>query len=157
MIRRHINIDDYIIWDPCCGTGNLFKDLNNDVFDFLDKDRLYLSDIDRTAIDICKRDKGFKESNVFGFNYQNTINNFIDEQCFQFDYQNTILDNFAGMPTKLQKIIKETPEKLFVVCNPPYCFASGYNNRSGITEESIITSTLYQELKRQEWLGYGGN
>jgi len=126
MIQKHINIDDYYIWDPCCGTGNLFKDLNNDVFDFLDKDRLYLSDIDETAVRICKQDKGFNASNVFGYNYQNTIaNNFVDEQCFQFDYQNTIVDNFVGMPSKLQKIIKETPEKLFVVCNPPYLNLGG--------------------------------
>ena len=89
-MQKHINIDDYIIWDPCCGTGNLFKDLNNEVFDFLDKDRLYLSDIDGSAVDICKRDKGFKDSNVF-----------------QFDYQNTIVEEFSGMPTILQKIIKE--------------------------------------------------
>ena len=100
-MQKHINIDDYIIWDPCCGTGNLFKDLNNDVFDFLDKDRLYLSDIDRTAVDICKRD--FESGNIFNY-----------------DYQATVVENFAGMPTKLQKIIRETPEKLFIVCNPPY-------------------------------------
>ena len=157
MIQKHIKIDDYYIWDPCCGTGNLFKDSNNEVFDFLNKDKLFLSDIDETAVRICKQDKGFKASNIFGFNYQNTIPNFVDEQCFQFDYQNTIVDNFVGMPTELQKIIKERPEKLFVVCNPPYLFASGANNRTGITEENIITTVLYQVLKKQEWLGYGGN
>jgi hypothetical protein len=157
MIQKHINIKEYYIWDPCCGTGNLFKDTNNEVFDFLDKDRLYLSDIDETAVKICKQDKGFNASNVFGFNYQNTIPNFIDEHCFQFDYQNTVVDNFVGMPTELQKIIKEKPEKLFVVCNPPYLFASGANNRSGLTEENIISTVLYKELKKQEWLGYGGN
>jgi hypothetical protein len=155
MIRKHINIDDYYIWDPCCGTGNLFKNTNNEVFDFIDKDRLYLSDIDLTAVNTCKQD--FKPSNVFGYDYQKTIYNFVDEQCFQFDYQSTIIDNFIGMPSKLRKIIKESPKDLFIVCNPPYCFASGANNRSGITETNIVTTVLYKELKQQKWLGYGGN
>jgi tRNA1(Val) A37 N6-methylase TrmN6 len=109
-----------------------------------------LSDIDITAVNICKQDKGFNPNNVFGYNYQNTIPTFVDEQCFQFDYQNTVVDNFTGMPSKLKNIIKETPEKLFVVCNPPYLFASGANNRKGITEESIITTIMYKELKNQE-------
>ena len=155
MIQKHINIDDYYIWDPCCGTGNLFKDLNNDVFDFLDKDRLYLSDIDETAVRICKQDKGFNASNVFGYNYQNTIaNNFVDEQCFQFDYQNTIVDNFVGMPSKLQKIIKETPEKLFVVCNPPYLGGSMVRTEGAY---NMIYGTLYKYAKTNGWLGYKSN
>jgi hypothetical protein len=165
MIKKHINIEDYYIWDPCCGTGNLFRDADNKVLDFIDKEKLFLSDIDITAINICKQD--FNPNNVFGYNYQKTIisdfnggdeaNMFVDEQCFQYDYQNTIVDNFVGMPTKLRKIIKETPEKLFIVCNPPYLFASGYNNRNGITEENIITTILYKELRKKKWLGYGGN
>jgi hypothetical protein len=141
MIQKHINIDDYIIWDPCCGTGNLFKDTNNEVFDFLDKDKLYLSDIDKIAVNKCKIDKCFNPNNVFDYNYQKTIdNNFIDEQCFEFDYQNTIVDNFGGMPTKLQKIIKDTPEKLFIVCNPPYLQLQGTNPESFYVPKTKIAN-----------------
>ncbi|MCL2039686.1 MAG: hypothetical protein FWG85_04570 [Bacteroidetes bacterium] len=143
MIRKHINIDDYYIWDPCCGTGNLFKDINNEVFDFIDKDKLYLSDKDKTAVDICKNDRGFNAGNVFGYDYQKTIiNNFVDEQCFQFDYQSTIVDNFVGMPTKLQKIIKENPKDLFVVCNPPYRNTQGTSHIKTKEERSEYTKSI---------------
>lgn len=148
MIRKHIDIDDYYIWDPCCGTGNLFRDRNNEVFDFIDKDKLYLSDIDLTAVNICKQD--FKPSNVFGYNYQKTIitekknseqvNMFVDEQCFQYDYQNTVIDNFIGMPNKLKNIIKENPEKLFIVCNPPYLQLQGTNPESFYVPKTLVAN-----------------
>jgi len=101
MINKHINIKEYYIWDPCCGTGNLFRDANNKVFDFIDKDRLFLSDIDLTSIEICKKVPEFNPDNVFPLDYQNTIIDdfdnedspkmFVDEHCFQYNYQNTIL------------------------------------------------------------------
>ena len=137
MIQKHINIDDYIIWDTCCGTGNLFKDTNNEIFDFLNKDRLFLSDIDETAVRVCKQDKDFNASNVFGFNYQNTV-----------------VDNFVGMPSELKKVIKETPEKLFVVCNPPYLGGSMVRLEGAY---EIIYGTLYQYAKANGWLGYKSN
>jgi len=101
MINKHIFIENYYIWDPCCGTGNLFRDRNGKVFDFIDKEKVFLSDIDSSALLECKKD-------------------FNSENCFQYNYQNTIVNKFTNMPSKLKKIIKEHPKDLFIVCNPPY-------------------------------------
>jgi len=62
--------------------------------------------------------------------------NLLEEHCFQFDFLN---DEFDKLPDDLQKVIKNTPEKLMVYINPPYAEGDAKigRGRKGIHESKI--------------------
>ncbi|MCL1827721.1 MAG: hypothetical protein FWG20_06740, partial [Candidatus Cloacimonetes bacterium] len=89
--------EEYYIWDCACGTGNMLVGLT-------EKYRVYGSTLDKADV------------NVIHERIENGAN-LLKEHIFQFDFLN---DEFDKLPSKLLKIIKETPEKLIIYINPPY-------------------------------------
>lgn len=108
------SLKDYIIYDPCCGVGNLENQFSKEI-----KKQCYLSTLDSKDVDICK----IKE-------FENVV---------QFDYlENANEPEFTHGGTKLtiSEIAKREKKKLMVIMNPPY---QNYTNYQGKRENKAIS------------------
>ena len=108
------NLSDYIIYDPCCGVGNLENQFSKEI-----KKQCYLSTLDSKDVDICK------------------IKDF--ENVEQFDYlANDKEPEFTHGGTKLtiNEIAKREKKKLMIIMNPPY---QNYTNYQGKRENKAIS------------------
>ena len=107
-------LKDYIIYDPCCGVGNLENQFSKEI-----KAQCYLSTLDSKDVDIC------------------TIKEF--ENVVQFDYlENANEPKFAhgGTELTINEIVKREKKKLMVIMNPPY---QNYTNHQGKRENKAIS------------------
>jgi hypothetical protein len=111
---------DYIIWDMCCGVGNLEVKHSN-------PRNLYMSTLDQADIDVMKATKTC-----------------VAATRFQYDYLNDDIDDFGNidytltnkLPLLLQQAIAEG-KKILVLINPPYAEAgSGVDsgNKEGVSK-----------------------
>jgi len=91
--------DKYIVWDCCCGSGNLTRDYNFK--------QLYLSTLEQSDLDTI---------NQMDYN-QNSSK-------FQFDFLN---DDDSKLPISLQDSISNGKEILFLI-NPPYATENNLDN-----------------------------
>lgn len=98
ILFKNYNMNDFIVFDPCAGVGNLENQFGKDY-----KQYCYLSTLEQMDVDICKI-KGF--DNAVKFDY---VKN--DEQP-NFKYKGIFLD--------IREIAKREHRKLMVVMNPPY-------------------------------------
>ncbi|GMO61387.1 MAG: hypothetical protein Ta2A_07460 [Treponemataceae bacterium] len=96
--------DEYYVWDPAAGTGNLLAGLVN-------KYNVWASTVDQP--DVFSMHSAIQD----GFNL-------LDDHVFQFDFLN---DSFDKLPAELKKIIDDEQKrrKLIVYFNPPYAESSG--------------------------------
>ncbi|MEB2791510.1 hypothetical protein Q9Q54_03855 [Campylobacter upsaliensis] len=112
------DLKDYIIYDPCCGVGNLENQFSKEI-----KAQCYLSTLDSKDVDIC------------------TIKEF--ENVVQFDYlENSNEPEFThgGTDLTISEIVKREKKKLMVIMNPPY------QRQKGIKENKGEISEIPQEL-----------
>lgn len=98
ILLENYNMDDFIVFDPCAGVGNLENQFGKDY-----KQYCYLSTLEQMDIDICKI-KGFENSVKFDY-----LEN--DEQP-KFKYKGTLLH--------ITEIARLENRKLMVIMNPPY-------------------------------------
>ena len=108
------DLKDYIIYDPCCGVGNLENQFSKEI-----KKQCYLSTLDSKDVDIC------------------TIKEF--ENVVQFDYlENANEPEFThgGTELTINEIVKREKKKLMVIMNPPY---QNYTNYQGKRENKAIS------------------
>lgn len=108
------NLSDYIIYDPCCGVGNLENQFSQEI-----KKQCYLSTLDSKDVDICK------------------IKDF--ENVVQFDYlANDKEPEFThgGTELTINEIAKREKKKLMIIMNPPY---QNYTNYQGKRENKAIS------------------
>ena len=105
------DLKDYIIYDPCCGVGNLENQFSKEI-----KKQCYLSTLDSKDVDIC------------------TIKEF--ENVVQFDYlENSNEPKFkhGGDELEIAEIVKRENKKLMVIMNPPYQRQKGRNENKAIS------------------------
>ncbi|KAA8707866.1 hypothetical protein F4V45_08375 [Helicobacter canis] len=105
------DLKDYIIYDPCCGVGNLENQFSKEI-----KKQCYLSTLDSKDVDICK------------------IKDF--ENVVQFDYlENSNEPKFAhgGTELTINEIVKRENKKLMVIMNPPYQRQKGRKENKAIS------------------------
>jgi len=129
---------DYIIWDMCCGVGNLEVKHSN-------YRNIYMSTLDQADVDIMKAAKTC-----------------VSAYRFQYDYLNDDIDDDGNinykisnkLPLSLQKAIQEN-KKILVLINPPYAEATNFDNistrekaknKAGVAKTKV--SSLFME-------GYG--
>ena len=108
------NLSDYIIYDPCCGVGNLENQFSQEI-----KKQCYLSTLNSKDVDICK------------------IKDF--ENVVQFDYlANDKEPEFThgGTELTINEIAKREKKKLMIIMNPPY---QNYTNYQGKRENKAIS------------------
>lgn len=110
ILNQQYNMDDFIVFDPCAGVGNLENQFGKDY-----KQYCYLSTLEQMDVDICKI-KGFENSVQFDY-----LKN--DEQP-KWKYKGSILD--------INEICKRENRKLMIVMNPPYQLKKEFKNNLAI-------------------------
>lgn len=126
---------DYIIWDMCCGVGNLEVKHSN-------PRNLYMSTLDQADIDVMKATKTC-----------------VAATRFQYDYLNDDIDDFGNidytltnkLPLALREAIAEG-KKILVLINPPYAEA-----RSGIDSVSKENVSKTKLSLRMDGFGNSSN
>ena len=110
---------EYILWDMCCGVGNLEVKHSN-------PRNIYMSTLDQADVDVMKATKTC-----------------VSAQRFQYDYLNDDITDFGTidysltnkLPEGLRKAIAEG-RKILVLINPPYAEATVADNTAGGNDNS---------------------
>lgn len=112
--------DEYIVWDMCCGVGNLEVKHSN-------HRNIYMSTLDQADIDVMKATKTCVAAERFQYDY---LNDDISDSG-EIDY--TITNK---VPESLRKAIK-SGKKILVLINPPYAESGeggGLGNKEGVAK-----------------------
>ncbi|MEY3997041.1 MAG: hypothetical protein RL344_1384, partial [Pseudomonadota bacterium] len=124
---------DYVVWDMCCGVGNLEVKHSN-------PRNVFMSTLDTADIDVMKATKTCMAATRFQYDY---LNDDITDDG-QIDYSLT-----GKVPPALQQAIKDG-KKILVLINPPYAEASGgidgKNNKVGVEQTKINALMKTQEI-----------
>lgn len=105
---------DYIVWDMCCGVGNLEVKHSN-------PRNLYMSTLDQADIDVMKASKTCVSAQRFQHDYLN--DDITDDGQIDYSLSNKV-------PPALRKAIAEG-KKILVVFNPPYAEAANSQGNEG--------------------------
>lgn len=106
---------DYIVWDMCCGVGNLETKHSN-------PRNIYMSTLDQADVDVMKAAKTCVAAERFQYDYLN--DDITDDGQIDYTLTNKI-------PQSLQKVIadaKARKKKILVLINPPYAEATSSDN-----------------------------
>ena len=125
---------DYIVWDMCCGVGNLEVKHSN-------PRNLYMSTLDQADIDVMKATKTCVSATRFQYDY---LNDDITDDG-QIDYSLT-----NKVPPALRKAITEG-KKILVLINPPYAEAANSQGNEGKTD---VAKTRMGALMKKADYGY---
>jgi hypothetical protein len=117
--------DEYVVWDPAWGTGNLTRD-----YKFKE---LYVSTLNQSDIDTAEQ---------MGYNPESTK--------FQYDFLN---DDYEKLPESLRKTIEEG-RKIIVLMNPPYATSNDLDNtksnetlsKKGVSQTKVGLAMKYNKL-----------
>lgn len=135
---------DYIVWDMCCGVGNLEVKHSN-------HRNIYMSTLDQADIDVMKASRTCVAATKFQYDYLNDDVNDVGE----IDYSLT-----NKVPEALRQAIadaragKKDAKKILVLINPPYAeVTSGGNTVSGAegTSKAGVTKTRVAQLGMQQY------
>ena len=118
---------DYVVWDMCCGVGNLEVKHSN-------PRNVFMSTLDQADIDVMKATKTC-----------------VSATRFQYDYLNDDIDDFGNIeyeltnkiPQPLRQAINDAKQgigkKILVLMNPPYAEAANSDNASTDGAAGAIT------------------
>lgn len=95
--------EKYIVWDMCCGVGNLEVKHSN-------PRNIYMSTLDQADVDVMKATKTCVAATRFQYDYLN--DDITDDGKIDYSLTNKV-------PASLQQAIKEG-KKILVLINPPY-------------------------------------
>ena len=116
---------NYIVWDMCCGVGNLEVKHSN-------HRNIYMSTLDKADIDVMTATKTCVAATRFQYDY---LNDDITDDG-EIDYSLT-----NKMPQKLRDAIKEG-KKILVLINPPYAEAGNGIQQKG---KATVSKTRVSE------------
>ncbi len=105
--------EEYIVWDMCCGVGNLEVKHSN-------PRRIYMSTLDQADVDVMKATKTCVAATRFQYDYLN--DDITDDGKIDYSLTNKI-------PEELRKAIV-SGKKILVLINPPYAEATNADNTS---------------------------
>lgn len=133
---------EYIVWDMCCGVGNLEVKHSN-------PRNIYMSTLDQADVDVMKATKTCVAAERFQYDY---LNDDITDDG-QIDYALT-----NKLPEWLRKAIAEW-KKILVLINPPYAEATNADNTARWSEaknKPWVAKTKVAE-RCMEWYGKASN
>lgn len=137
---------NYIVWDMCCGVGNLEVKHSN-------HRNVFMSTLDKADIDVMHASRTCVAATRFQYDY---LNDDIDEDG-NIDYSIS-----KKLPKELQKAIvdlrenKKGAKKILVLINPPYAEAMHSDNTSdGKKAESKVGVAATRMGALMERAGYG--
>ena len=115
----------YIVWDMCCGVGNLEVKHSN-------HRNVFMSTLDQADIDVMKASKTCAAATRFQYDYLN--DDITDDGKIDYSLTNKV-------PKELQKAIKDG-KKILVLINPPYGetgagIGKGDKNKKGVEQTRI--------------------
>lgn len=128
---------EYIVWDMCCGVGNLEVKHSN-------PRNIFMSTLDQADVDVMKATKTCVAAERFQYDY---LNDDIDD-FGQIDYSLT-----NKIPKGLQEAIKGG-KKLLVLINPPYAEAGSTDTIGGGKHKTDVATTKIGALMNQTNFGY---
>ena len=127
---------NYIVWDMCCGVGNLETKHSN-------PRNVFMSTLDDPDIDVMRATKTCAAATRFQYDYLNDDITIAGE----IDYNLT-----NKVPLSLQKAIKNN-RKILILINPPYAEAANTLGRDGKTD---VANTRLGALMKTQNYGYAG-
>jgi hypothetical protein len=126
---------DYIVWDMCCGVGNLEVKHSN-------PRNIYMSTLDQEDIDVMKATKTCVAAQRFQYDYLN--DDITDDGQIDYSLSNKV-------PAGLRKAIAEG-KKILVLINPPYAEATNLENistgllagenKSGVSKTKLAANAM---------------
>lgn len=122
--------EEYIVWDMCCGVGNLEVKHSN-------PRKIFMSTLDQADVDVMKATKTCVGAERFQYDY---LNDDITEDG-KIDYTLT-----NKVPESLRKAIA-SKKKILVLINPPYAEASEH----GAGSKGSVAKTKTAESLMQGW------
>jgi hypothetical protein len=123
--------EKYIVWDMCCGVGNLEVKHSN-------PRNIYMSTLDQADVDVMKATKTCVAATRFQYDYLN--DDITDDGKIDYSLTNKI-------PAALQQAIKEG-KKILVLINPPYAEAG---NAMGNEGKSSVAKTKISEKVKNDY------
>ncbi len=117
---------EYIVWDMCCGVGNLEVKHSN-------PRNIYMSTLDQADVDVMKATKTCVAATRFQYDYLN--DDITDDGQIDYTLTNKI-------PEGLRKAIADG-KKILVLINPPYAESAsslGVENKTGVSSTKISLS-----------------
>lgn len=127
---------DYIVWDMCCGVGNLEVKHSN-------PRNIYMSTLDSADVDVMKATKTCVAATRFQYDYLN--DDITDDGAIDYSLTNKV-------PEGLRKAIAEG-KKILVLINPPYA-ESGSGIGKGDENKKEVEQTKINALMKTQELGY---
>jgi hypothetical protein len=125
---------DYIVWDMCCGVGNLEVKHSN-------PRNIYMSTLDGADVDVMKATKTCVAATRFQYDYLN--DDITDDGRIDYSLTNKV-------PEGLRKAIAEG-KKLLVLINPPYAEATSGDAIVGAGNKEGVAKTKYAATAMEGW------
>jgi hypothetical protein len=128
---------EYIVWDMCCGVGNLEVKHSN-------PRNIYMSTLDQADVDVMKATRTCVGAERFQYDYLN--DDITDDGKIDYTLTNKI-------PEGLRKAIV-TGKKILVLINPPYAEATNADNTSigvGAENKTGVAKTRFAEKSMAEY------
>ena len=125
---------DYIVWDMCCGVGNLEVKHSN-------PRNVYMSTLDQPDIDVMRATKTCVAAQRFQYDYLN--DDIADDGSIDYSLSNKV-------PASLRQAIVEG-KKILVLINPPYAEVGtrgnttielGTENKQGVANTKFATTAM---------------
>jgi hypothetical protein len=119
---------NYIVWDMCCGVGNLEVKHSN-------PRNVYMSTLDQTDVDIMRATKTCVAAEHFQYDYLN--DDITDDGRIDYDLTNKI-------PQALRQAIADG-KKILVLINPPYAEAGegiGAGNKEKVAKTKFAANAM---------------
>jgi len=117
---------NYVVWDMCCGVGNLEVKHNN-------PRHIFMSTLDQADVDVMKATKTCIGAHRFQYDYLN--DDISDDGKIDYNLTNKI-------PQELRQAIKEN-KKILVLINPPYAEAG---NTLGKDSKDNVAKTKFAKV-----------
>lgn len=130
---------NYIVWDMCCGVGNLETKHGN-------LRNVFMSTLDEADIKVMKTSGQFPAVEPFQYDY---LNDDIAEDG-TIDYMLT-----GKMPPELREIIQaactDKKKKILVLINPPYAEATSSFSATGGQDKSGVARTKMVDIAKEKF------
>lgn len=123
--------EEYIVWDMCCGVGNLEVKHSN-------PRNIYMSTLDQADVDVMKAAKTCVAATRFQYDYLN--DDITDDGKIDYSLTNKI-------PEGLRKAIA-SGKKILVLINPPYAEAGSTLGKEG---KDSVAKTRFGEIGMNDY------
>ncbi|AFQ29910.1 hypothetical protein P4493_05325 [Bacillus thuringiensis] len=129
MIEKYIpNLEDYVVWDASCGSGNLLAELPP-------CKELYVSTLHQEDAEIVQ--KRLPHAHAFQLDFLTGI-----------DYNEWVTEFTDGLPEGLQRALRNNEPILFLM-NPPYSITNAHKTQVAKHLKAIGKEELASDLLRQ--------